>query len=294
MRYGINLQLWTDAIDASLFPLLEDLRSRQFDHVELSVSDFANLSFAEELGKKLDELGFSRTICATCTSDANPASTEATVRVAGVDAVRRALDFAATVGATALVGPVHSAVGYFTGKGPTDDEWRCAVESAKKVGEHAAASNLFVGYECLNRFECYLLNTTASMIKFLDEVAHPHCRMTYNTFHAHIEERDVAQAIRSAAKHLLHVHLSENDRSAPGAGAVRWQETFDALHKIRYNDAMVIEAYGMAKPQIVEAARVWRRLYSTELILATEGLQFIRNEVEKRWTKTQQKVKREM
>ena len=45
---------------------------------------------------------------------------------------------------------------------------------------------------------------------------------------------------------LAHVHISENDRSTPGQGNVRWDETFDALHEIGYDGLMVIEAFGLA------------------------------------------------
>ncbi len=36
--------------------------------------------------------------------------------------------------------------------------------------------------------------------------------MMYDTFHAHIEEKSTAQAIKACADQLVHVHISENDR----------------------------------------------------------------------------------
>ena len=53
------------------------------------------------------------------------------------------------------------------------------------------------------------------------EVNHPSCRMMYDTFHANIEEKNIADAIRTAAPYTVHVHISENDRSTPGAGPRR-------------------------------------------------------------------------
>ena len=50
---------------------------------------------------------------------------------------------------------------------------------------------------------------------------HPNCRMMYDTFHANIEEKSIAEAIRTAAPYTVHVHISENDRSTPGAGPRR-------------------------------------------------------------------------
>ena len=46
--------------------------------------------------------------------------------------------------------------------------------------------------------------------------------MMYDSFHAHIEEKDQARAIASCAAETIHVHVSENDRGMPGTGQVDW------------------------------------------------------------------------
>ena len=51
-------------------------------------------------------------------------------------------------------------------------------------------------------------------------------------FHAHIEEKDPAAAIRTVAPVLAHVHISENDRGTPGTGQVHWDETFKTLKEV--------------------------------------------------------------
>ena len=51
----------------------------------------------------------------------------------------------------------------------------------------------------------------------------------YDTFHAHIEEKDPRAAIRECADVLVHFHASENDRGTPGAGQVAWDATLGAL-----------------------------------------------------------------
>ena len=47
--------------------------------------------------------------------------------------------------------------------------------------------------------------------------------MMYDSFHAHIEEKDQAKAILSCAAETIHVHVSENDRGTPGTGQVDWE-----------------------------------------------------------------------
>ena len=56
--------------------------------------------------------------------------------------------------------------------------------------------------------------------------------MMYDTFHANIEEKSIPDAIRSCADVLCHVHISENDRSTPGRGNIRWAENFDTLKEV--------------------------------------------------------------
>jgi D-psicose/D-tagatose/L-ribulose 3-epimerase len=105
----------------------------------------------------------------------------------------------------------------------------------------------------------------------------------YDTFHAHIEEKNVTQALRDCADVLSHVHISENDRSTPGTGNVRWAENFDTLKEIGYDGWMMVEAFGLALKELVAATKIWRRMYDTEEQLARDALAFMKTEVAKRW-----------
>ena len=42
--------------------------------------------------------------------------------------------------------------------------------------------------------------------------------MMYDSFHAHIEEKDQTDAIASCMTETIHIHVSENDRGIPGIG----------------------------------------------------------------------------
>ena len=82
---------------------------------------------------------------------------------------------------------------------------------------------------------------------------------------------------------LAHVHISENDRSTPGSGNVRWAENFDAIKEIGYNNLMVVEAFGLALKRLIPATKIWRRMYQNERQLAGDALKFMKAEVAKRW-----------
>jgi D-psicose/D-tagatose/L-ribulose 3-epimerase len=283
MRFGLNLLLWTDTLVDPMLPLLDELKEIGYDTVEIPCFDLENLENYKKWGKRFDELGLARTGTAVRGTADNPMSPDPAVRKKGVEANKRNLDCCAAAGCSVMAGPFHSALGYFSGKGPTADEWKWAVESMREVAEHAGKVGVTLVLEYLNRFECYLLNTAADGARFCQDVNHPACGMMYDTFHAHIEEKDVPSAIRALKKHLVHVHISENDRSTPGQGNVRWTKNFDTLHEIGYNNLMVVEAFGLALEKIVAATKIWRRMYQSERQLAGDALKFMKSEVKKRW-----------
>ncbi len=282
MKFGMNLLLWTGDLDESILPTLEMLKQMGYDGVELPMFDLTVDKYAP-WAQRLDDLGLQRTAVTVRGEEDNPISPDASTRATGVANNKKALDCCQAAGCTHLVGPFHSALGFFSGQGPTEDEWKWGVESMTEVAEYAGQCGVTLGVECLNRFECYFLNTHADSARFVKAVNHPNCRAMYDTFHAHIEEKDTAAAIRACADVLAHVHISENDRSTPGSGNVRWQQNFDTLKEVGYDGWLMIEAFGLALPELVAATKIWRRMYDSEEQLAREGLAFMKSQFDKRW-----------
>jgi len=281
MKFGMNLLLWSGELSDDLMPVLQSLKDMGFDGVELPLFN-TELDYAD-WGRRLDDLGLERTAVTVRGEQDNPISPDAPVRAKGIENTKKALDCCKAAGATALVGPFHSALGMFSGQGPTGDEWKWAVDNMRPVAEYAGEVGVTLGVEALNRFECYFLNTHADSSRFAREVDHPNCKVMYDTFHANIEEKSIPQALRDCADVLCHVHISENDRSTPGKGNVRWAENFDTLKEIGYDGWMMVEAFGLALPELVAATKIWRRMYESEEQLARDALAFMKGEVAKRW-----------
>ncbi|MBR9800593.1 sugar phosphate isomerase/epimerase [bacterium] len=275
MKFGMNLLLWTATVTEEHFPLLEDVKSWGYDGVELPMFDF-DLERNKKVGAKLDELGLGRTAVTVCTAEENPISPDPAIRQAGLARLKSAIDACQAAGATHLCGPIHSALGEFTGQGRTEDEWNWAKEILSQAADYAAQANVTLVAEYLNRFECYFLNCAEDCAKFCREVNHPSLKMMYDSFHANIEEKNIHEAIQACKDQMVHVHISENDRSTPGEGNIRWDETFAALKEVNYDGWMTIEAFGLALPELAAATRIWRRMYPSEEHLAKEGLAFMK------------------
>jgi D-psicose/D-tagatose/L-ribulose 3-epimerase len=282
MQYGLNLLLWTDRMHDGLVPVVERIKSLGYDGIEMPIFELDEPVY-RQWGRKLDAIGLKRTAVTVRGPGDNPISPSAGVRAAAVDAMRRTLDCCHAAGVTVLCGPTHSAIGEFTGKGPTDDEFKWGTETMRQVADHATQAGVTIAVEYLNRFENYFLTSVAQTVKFVQAVDHPAVRMMYDTFHANIEEKNLAAAIQAAAPWTALVHISENDRSIPGTGHVHWDETFDALKAAGYDGWMVVEAFGLALPNIVAATKIWRKMFPSEDQLAADSIAFMKAHVKKRW-----------
>jgi D-psicose/D-tagatose/L-ribulose 3-epimerase len=280
MKTGMNLLLWTTEVTAEHDRLLDQLKEIGFDAVEIPVFAIDDPAPYERLGKRLQSLGFGSTAVTVMGPDTNPISPDPAIRKAAVAYLEKVLDRVAAFGGEILCGPIHSAIGQFSGQGPTDDEFQYGVETLRQVAEKAETRKIRLAVEYLNRFENYFLTTAADTKRFVKAVNHPSLKMMYDSFHAHIEEKHQAQAIVESAPEVIHVHVSENDRGIPGTGQVHWDSYWSGLKAIHFNGYATIEAFGRALPALAAATRVWRDLFPDALELCREGLAFIHRNVE--------------
>ena len=263
MKLGFNLLLWTGHVTAEHEPLMKALKKTGYDGVEIPLFE-GDVDHYKRLGEIIARNGLEVTTVSVLGAGHNPLSPDKAQQKAALERTKWAIDCTAALGAPILAGPMHSEIGYFTGDPATAQERKRGVAFHKKAGDHAANKNVRMAVEALNRFECYFLNTMQQLSDHLDEVDHPHVKAMYDTFHSNIEEKDPVAAIRTIRKHMIHVHISENDRGTPGKGHVPWDATYSALRKAKYDGWMTIEAFGRALPALAAATRVWRDFFPSQ------------------------------
>lgn len=270
----MNLLLWGTEIDENLFPVLEKIKAMGFDTVEIPIFD-TNPENWYAWRAKLDELGLNRIAVTICGSDFNQISPDPTVRAATLERNKRAVDCALVLGANLLTGPYHSALCHFTGKPATNEEWQWAVENLRELAQYADDLGITLGLEYLNRFESYLVSCADELYRLVEEIDHPACRLMFDTFHANIEEKSLGDAIRKISKYLVHVQISENDRSTVGKGNIDWEDVFKALKEIDYQGCLSVEAFS----EKLAVANIWRKMFDSEEQLMRDSLAFIRSKV---------------
>jgi D-psicose/D-tagatose/L-ribulose 3-epimerase len=275
MKTGMNLLLWTTHVTQDHFPILEKIKKAGFDGVEIPVFE-GDAAHYKMIGARLRDLGLGCTTVTICGPDNNPISPDAGVRKKGHEHHKWAIEMTAHMGGENLCGPYHSAIGVFSGTGPTDDEKGWGADVLRQSAEFAQQHKVTLCIEYLNRFECYFLTTAAQAAELVRRVNHPSFRTMYDTFHANIEEKSPRAGVQAMAGLFNHVHISENDRGIPGTGMVRWDETFQALREVKYDGWLVIEAFGRALPALAAATKVWRDLFPTPEHVYTDGLRFMK------------------
>ncbi len=276
MKTGMNLLLWTTEVTPEHDGLLEQLKAMGFDGVEVPMFEVEDRAPYERLGKRLEALGLGATAVTVMGPEANPISPDPAIRRAAVDRLEKVLDRASAFGCEVLAGPTHSAIGIFSGHSPTAEEFHLGVDTLRQVAEKAQGFGVKIAIEYLNRFENYFLTTAAQTSRFVKAVGHPSLGMMYDSFHAHIEEKDQADAIASCAAETIHFHVSENDRGTPGTGQVDWEGYWSGVKASGFDGYLTIEAFGNALPAIAAATKVWRPLFPDAMGLCRDGLEFIR------------------
>ena len=277
MRVGFNLLVVGGFITGEHEPLFEDLKRLGYDGVELPMFEGSVEHYAA-LGRRLAGIGLGATTCAIMTEAENPISPEASVREAARRRLRWAIDCTAALGADTLMGPFHSPLGVFSGNGPGEEELARLADVMHEGAEYGAKVGVKLSLEPLNRFECYVLNTLAQATDLSRRVDHPNFGVTFDTFHANIEERHPIAAFIGNADVVNHIHLSENDRGVLGRGHVPFGVTIRAIRAAGYDGWLTVEAFGRAVPALAAATRVWRDLFPDLETLFAESIDLIRRE----------------
>lgn len=275
MKFGVTTYIWSADFTPSHLALLPAIKARGFDGVEIPVFRPAGFP-AAEIREGLDAVGLECNVSLALVDGLSLISADRDVRLKTRAHVRDVIKVAADLGAGVIAGPIYSPLGYLTGRRRTEEEWNRAVEEYQEIAPALRSHHVAIAIEPLNRFETYFLNTAADAARLCEAIGDPAVGVLFDTFHANIEEKDVAAACRGLGRHLKHVHTCENDRGTPGTGHVNWPALFQALRDLGYDGWLTIESFGFALGDLSAAASIWRDIESSPEAIAFDGVGFLK------------------
>ena len=275
MKFGAHALIWTAGVDRDLLARFPVIRRRGFDGVEMLIIRPADVPVAA-IRRALADSGLECTFSAILPDGLSAISADAGIRGKAREHIADCVRVAAECGAQIVAGPLYSSLGHFSGCRRTEDEWQRAIECYQSLGDVLRAHGVTIAIEPLNRFETYFLNTAEDAARLAAAIGHPNVGVLFDTFHANIEEKNVANSIRAAGPWIKHFHACENDRGIPGSGHVDWPGVFRALTDLGYDGWVTIESFGFALGELSAAASIWRDLAPSAEAIAFEGVQFLR------------------
>ncbi|MEI6289212.1 MAG: sugar phosphate isomerase/epimerase [Chloroflexota bacterium] len=279
MKYGVNTFVWSSPCTTSAVKELSPkVKAMGFDILEISVEDPSLFDWAV-VRDVLKANQLEGIICGAFGPDRNICSTAPNTRENAKKYIRQLIDAAQVIGSPVITGPMYSSVGkdHLETAQARTEEWKMAVLGIREMADYAAAKGIKLAFEPLNRFETDMINVVAQGNKFIQDVGRDNVGFHLDTFHMHLEEKDSAEAIRSAGNKIFHFHACENDRGVPGTGQVRWQEIAKALKETGYTGPVVIESFTDQVKEIAKAVCIWREIAPNQDAIAADGLKFLRS-----------------
>lgn len=154
--------------------------------------------------------------------------------------------FGAAFGAPAIIGSMQ---GNTSTEGTAEQSLQWLSEGLEELGDLAAANNVFLIYEPLNRYETNLLNTLEAGAGIIEQLQTTGIKLLADLFHMNIEETDLEQAIINFGNWIGHVHFADSNRKPIGFGHTNIQPVAQALQKINYKGYISAEAFPWPDPE---------------------------------------------
>jgi sugar phosphate isomerase/epimerase len=127
---------------------------------------------------------------------------------------------------------------------PPAAQWQWGIETCRRLGDYAAKKKIDIALE-LEPFRLSLLNSVDTMVRFVDECAHPRVRANIDISHLVLSDTSPAEVARLKGK-AIHVHLSDCDGKVhgdlpPGRGVVKFAPYLQAIKDLKMDGVLSIE-----------------------------------------------------
>lgn len=216
------------------------------------------------------------------------------VRLAGIESAKETMRLLFDFG-------VHKWEGLIYGCWPERPDGILTLEEKRNVGIRSAAClqkllplarayDITFGFEVVNRYEHYLMNTAQEGLTYTQWIHDPRAKLVLDVFHMNIEEDDMTQAIRTTVKadKLMNFHIGEANRRVPGTAPshLDWNGIFSALIDSGYTGPITMEPFVIGGTAGAAQVSLWRDLQDKKTMAdflenISIGIRFVQEHLQK-------------
>ena len=245
-----------------------------YDLIEIPALDPASIDTAFT-SKQLQKAGIGATSSMGLDADTDISSNDREKEKRGEARLEEAVSVIRDIGATHMCGILESAFQKYAV--PTTAEGvKRACEVLARVAEKAAASNIVMGLEVVNRYESNVLNTASQAVEMCRRIGAPNVKVHLDVYHMNIEESDIGEAILKTGDHLGYFHTGDSHRGYMGSGSIDLAGVFRAVVKSGYAGPITFESFSsrVVGQPLEGILGIWRNLWEDSHDLAAHALMY--------------------
>jgi len=140
--------------------------------------------------------------------------------------------------------------------GYTEDPWSFAVERIAEITAYAAARNVPIALEPINRYETDFIANVDDGMRMIAAVGAANLGLMLDVFHMNIEDVSIEDSLKRAGQRCLHVHIADSNRRYPGAGHLDFVSIFAALRNMGYLGYISAELFPWPDPDTAAAKTI--------------------------------------
>lgn len=179
------------------------------------------------------------------------ASADPKIREKTVNRLKDHICFASKADAQVVIGGIR---GTFSKDQKTKDaEYEGALQAVRTCADFASEYDVTLTIEPINSKDTSFINTIQEGLEFLKQIDCENVKLLADTYQLDLEEKSITDALKLAGDLLVHVHLVDTDRLAPGCGRIDFKEVLKTLKEINYKGYLSAEI--LPKPDDETAAK---------------------------------------
>lgn len=118
--------------------------------------------------------------------------------------------------------------------------WAWSVEALRELAPVCAKHNVTLAIEPTS-YDSNLIDTADHAVELMEEVNHPNVKLMFDTFHVLYRREVLTDYAYRMGEHLHHIHLSDEDRLAPGQGRGDYPSLIACLKEIGFDGYLTME-----------------------------------------------------